>query len=304
MAGRLGNDKLAEKDVTIGTKMDVSCRFGIAKLAINGLMKNAGFSAKDITKLAVNGANARRQSEIASALGFGKEQIVGGPFGTVGDTGTALAPMLLVDAISKSKPGDKILLGNYSNGADALLFEVQSNVAVTPSLQDYINSKVTVKDYKRYLNWRGLVQMVTGRRRPPLPSIAVTCLWREREQNLALIGGKCKHCGTIQFPAQRICVKCHTPDQSEPIRLSDKGGKLATFTEDFATPNPNPPGVFSVVDFEGGGRMWAYLTDRGGKTLSIGMPVEMTFRKLFANEGVNNYYWKSMPVRFPKEETH
>jgi hypothetical protein len=39
------------------------------------------------------------------------------------------------------------------------------------------------------------------------------------------------------------------------------------------------------------------MTDRGGAKLGVGMEVEMTFRKLYYDRGVHNYFWKTRPVR-------
>jgi uncharacterized OB-fold protein len=55
--------------------------------------------------------------------------------------------------------------------------------------------------------------------------------------------------------------------------------------------------VIAVIDFEGGGRMESYVTDRVLEDIGIGTEVEMTFRRLFQREGVVNYFWKAMPVR-------
>ena len=76
---------------------------------------------------------------------------------------------------------------------------------------------------------------------------------------------------------------------------------MVTYTADYATPTPDPPLVLAVIDFEDGGRMWAYMTDKDEKEIQIGMPVEMTFRKLFTADGIHNYFWKCMPPRFLKE---
>ena len=43
--------------------------------------------------------------------------------------------------------------------------------------------------------------------------------------------------------------------------------------------------------------MMAMITDRDPDKVKIGMPVEMTFRKLYTAEGIHNYYWKCMPIR-------
>ena len=85
-------------------------------------------------------------------------------------------------------------------------------------------------------------------------------------------------------------------------RLSDKEADLNTFTEDYATPNQDPPLALGVVDFDGGGRTSLYITDKGDKKLAIGMRVEMTFRKLFTTEGIHNYTWKCEPLRFSEEK--
>jgi uncharacterized OB-fold protein len=52
-----------------------------------------------------------------------------------------------------------------------------------------------------------------------------------------------------------------------------------------------------VIDFDGGGRGIFDMTDRGGKDISVGMEVEMTFRKLFTDRGMHNYFWKTRPIR-------
>ena len=50
--------------------------------------------------------------------------------------------------------------------------------------------------------------------------------------------------------------------------------------------------------------MECFMTDHGMKELkitqehiTIGMDVEMTFRRLFEREEIINYFWKARPVR-------
>ena len=111
-------------------------------------------------------------------------------------------------------------------------------------------------------------------------------------------GAKCLNCGTVQYPPQRVCVKCRSEDKFEPVRLSDKRGKVFTFSMDHVSSIIDYPIVIPVVDFEGGGRMECYMTDRIPEEVKIGMEVEMTFRRLFEREGIVNYFWKAMPIRF------
>jgi uncharacterized OB-fold protein len=205
---------------------------------------------------------------------------------------------MLAASLEKAKPGDRIIAASYGNGADALLMEVIEPFKVTHGIESYLERKRMVTDYKVYLRWRQLVEMITGRRRPPTPTPSASAIWRERDQNIRLRGVKCRQCGTIQYPVQRICAKCHAKDDFESYRFSDKQGKLVTFTADYMTPTPDPPVVLSVVNVDGGGRLFVTMTDKDENELKIGMPLEFTFRKLFSMDGIHNYFWKSMPMRF------
>jgi uncharacterized OB-fold protein len=51
----------------------------------------------------------------------------------------------------------------------------------------------------------------------------------------------------------------------------------------------------AVVDFDGGGRYRCELTDVDPAAIAIGDRVEMTFRRLYEADGVNNYFWKARP---------
>jgi uncharacterized OB-fold protein len=86
--------------------------------------------------------------------------------------------------------------------------------------------------------------------------------------------------------------------------LSDKLGKVFTFSLDNVSSNIDSPAVIAVVDFDGGGRMECFMTDHMVKEvkisqdqMTIGMDVEMTFRRLFEREEIINYFWKARPLR-------
>ncbi|MDY7038670.1 MAG: Zn-ribbon domain-containing OB-fold protein, partial [Thermodesulfobacteriota bacterium] len=125
---------------------------------------------------------------------------------------------------------------------------------------------------------------------------SVPAMWRERDRIYRLQGVKCKACGTIQFPPQRVCTRCRTQDKFEAISLSDKKGTVFTYSMDFTSLVDNPS-VIPIIDFDGGGRGEFYMTDRVPDEVKVGMPVEMTFRKIFFDEGIYHYYWKAMPER-------
>ena len=274
--------------------------------AISGVLKKTGLKAEDFAKVVLYTPDARSSMRLAAGLGFDpKSQLQDPLFGVMGDTGSAYAIMMLVAALEESKPGDNILLANYGNGADAFVFKVTDKIKEMTSsrggMKRNLASKDVIDDYSRYLSYRSILPGTADIYPIPFGSTSAPAMFREVDKNFRFHGVKCDHCGTPQFPPQRVCAKCHTKDQFQPVRFSDKRGKVFTYSMDaFASPFDSPA-VIAVIDFDGGGRMESYMTDRTVKDVKIGMEVEMTFRKLFEREGIINYFWKSMPVRFSSE---
>ncbi len=165
-----------------------------------------------------------------------------------------------------------------------------------------MESKRVLRDYVSYLRWRRILEITPeGRPRPSLIPSA-SALWREQEKNLRFHGVKCQQCGTVQYPPQRVCVKCHAKDEFDKYTLRDKKAELFTYSADSSIPIPDSPYILAVVHFEGGGRIWLNMTDKNESELSIGMPLELTFRRVgnvegAPVEGIHNYFWKCMPVR-------
>jgi uncharacterized OB-fold protein len=83
----------------------------------------------------------------------------------------------------------------------------------------------------------------------------------------------------------------------EPYGFADRTAKIATYAIDRLAYSLNPPTVNVVIDFDGGGRFLCEMTDCEPDKVAIGEEVEMTFRRLFTADGVNNYFWKARPRR-------
>jgi len=131
--------------------------------------------------------------------------------------------------------------------------------------------------------------------------LSASAIYRERDAIYPLRGSKCQVCGTIEYPPQRVCAKCHTKDQFDSIRLSDQRAVIYTRVLDYAAPVPgyDSPAVDLLIDWHVGGRANFALTDKRQKPeeVPMGMEVEMTFRKLRAAGGIHHYWWKAMPLR-------
>ena len=268
---------------------------------VTRLMKQKNLTAKDFAKAIVNGSTSRRQRDICRTIGFDpKTQVQDGLFDTVGNTGAALTPMLLAYALEQAKPDQLFLVASYGDGCDAFVLRTTGLVGKAKSklsVKEQIASKRMVPDYKTYLEWRGLLTM-QRLSRPLAGPISVAALWRDQQYILPFHGVKCQVCGTVQYPPQRVCTKCHTKDKFDAVRLAGKRGTVFTYSLDYLSSGIEPPPVaITVFDFEGGGRALLMMTDRILSEVKIGMPVEMTFRKFFTHEGIHNYVWKTMPVR-------
>ena len=126
--------------------------------------------------------------------------------------------------------------------------------------------------------------------------MSATKHFRDRDSDLTLMGQRCRKCSQAQFPRQRVCFKCFAKDDFAPVRLSDKVGRVRSFTFDNFAGSPNPPLVAGIVDVEGA-RLYVQMTDVNAKEVKLDMPVELTFRKIHDAGGTPNYFWKSTPVR-------
>ena len=126
------------------------------------------------------------------------------------------------------------------------------------------------------------------------PGLSATILFRERDDDLSLLGQQCRACQAIQFPAQRVCESCFAKDDFEKVRLSDRVAKVVTYTFDFFFPTPNPPTVVTVVDVDGA-RIHLQVVEIAPEDMKIGQEVEFVFRRIHESGGRPNYYWKGIP---------
>ena len=279
--------------------------FKILPSAVSVFLKKQNLAAKDITKIIFYSPDRRRHSEMAKRLGFAPAQIQNPLFDKMGNTGTAFCLMLLVAALEEAQPGDTILVANYGNGVDCLLLKVTDNIGKTRDrrgIKRNLDLKLTIPDFQTYLGFRH--NPPEGSLYPPVRPSASAIL-RDRNIIFRLYGGKCSGCGSIQYPPQRVCVRCRAKDSMQPIRLSDRKAKVFTYTLDNLAQIPafDLPMVDTIIDFEGGGRGCFQMTDRDPRDVKIGLEVEMTFRKLHTSHEMNNYFWKCTPVRKIEKES-
>jgi hydroxymethylglutaryl-CoA synthase len=271
--------------------------------AVDALFKKYSLKPADFAKLVLYAPNGRQQADMAKKLGFDvKTQLVDSLFSIVGNTGAALAPMMLAAALEESKPGDKILVVSYGDGAQALVFQVTPDIANMKNhrtVKNYIASRTLLPTYENYVQFRKL--MVTEESRVfPSPS-SVPLFWRDKKSFYSFYGSRCKKCGLIQHPVQRICYTCQSKDEFEEVKLARKG-RIFTYAEDYLADVPVLPQISASVDLEDGARVFLRLTEAEAQNPAdppqkVGMPVEVAFRKLSDTSGFRSYYWKARPSR-------
>ena len=268
--------------------------------AISGFMEKEGVSVKDVAKLALYSPDARRHGQLARHLGFQPEQVQDPLFGRMGNTGAAFPLMLLAGALEVGSPDQLLLTVAYGDGSDVLGFRTTSKIGERGQglgVSGFLDSGQVLDSYETYAKWRNVWLTDSSSRRPDPQSPSVTALWRESDQNIKFHGGVCNQCGYVQYPPQRVCVECQSRDDSTPIRLSDKLGTVFTYSLDYLAGTVDTPLAIVVVDYEPGGRVLCMMTDREVGEVQIGMPVQMSFRKLRVVNGIHNYYWKAVPLR-------
>ncbi|HUT48012.1 MAG TPA: OB-fold domain-containing protein [Alphaproteobacteria bacterium] len=222
--------------------------------------------------------------------------------GAMGEAGTAHALVMLVDALQDARPGQTILVVGWGQGCDVLLFRATDALADLPprqGIKGYLARRREETNYNRYLAFRGLITQDKGIRAEADISTPPSALYRKREMITGFVGGRCRTCGTAQFPKSNVCVNpnCGEFHSQEPMPFADIPAKILSWTADNLTYSPDPPAHFGMVTFEEGGRLMADLTDVDVGGVSVGMPMRMVFRVKDRDErrGFTKYFWKAAP---------
>ena len=273
----------------------------IVPRALEAVLKAAGAKPESVTHFCMPCTLSRVVPAIAKRAGIA-ENAVRDTLGTVcGDTGAAHPLVLLVHALQDAKPGERILVASFGQGCDALLFEVTDAITQLPARSGVKGALARRKEeanYAKFLAFNDHVVLERGMRSETDKATPLSTLYRNRDMVTGLVGGKCRACGTMQFPSGRYCVnpKCNALDSQEPRPFSDVPASVMSYTADSLTYSPNPPHYYGMVQFEGGGRMMADFTDVDA--VEVGMPMRMMFRikETDPARGFVRYFWKAAPA--------
>jgi len=273
----------------------------VVKNAVSQTLQKCNLKPEDFSSVCSNFSNIKPATKLFSGLGFDpKKQLQSDLHQTIGDTGTAMAPMYFVHALEQSKPGQRILIANYGSGCDVICAKTTDSIEAIASqsaMARQLENKLSLDSYSKYLVWRELID-VQPQARPPVSERQPTpaAQFRETKGELTLSGTRCEACGTPQYPPHRVCMICKAKDQFSLYNFSNIRATVTTFSHDYMMETLDPPVTLTVVDFDGGGRIMCDMTDRDPEKVAVGMDVEMTFRKLYYVGGIYNYWWKCKPA--------
>jgi 3-hydroxy-3-methylglutaryl CoA synthase len=275
----------------------------IVPAAIKALFEKTGVSGGDIAHVILPCPFARMDQQLAKQVGIDPAHVRDNLAGVVGDSGAAHALLMLANALECAKPGDKILVAQFGQGCDALLFEVTPEIAELPKRSGVSGSLARRQEetnYLKYLAFNGLIELEKGMRAEVDRKTALTVLYRKNDMLMGLVGGKCNVCGTAQFPRSRICVNpnCKAVDSQEPYSFAEQEGTILSWSADFLTYSMSPPNHYGMITFADGGRFMSDITDVEQGQIDSGSKVRMAFRvKEFDDKrGFRRYFWKAVPA--------
>ena len=273
-----------------------------APAAIDGLLKETGVSAKEITHLVLPGPLAVAR-KVAADCGIDAGRCVDNLEATCGHTGAGHALLMLAGVLERAKANEYILVIGFGQGVDAILLKTTSAVTnwrPARGLARAIADKRMEPSYTRFLSHCGVLQMDFGMRAERDNRTAQTVAWRRHEEILTLTAGRCTYCGTVQYPKAKVCVApdCRKSGAQTPVSLADIPGQIKTFTEDWLAYCPRPPLIYGNVSFEGGGNVFIELADFEPGEAIVGMGVRCLFRlkDVDRTRGFRRYFWKAAPL--------
>lgn len=271
---------------------------------VDGLLSKCNLAITDISKMIYPPISVKDHKALAKQLGIDYNNVQPPLMENVGNTGAAHPLLMMAAALDEAKPGDKIVVVGMGSGSDALLFEVTKEIEKLEKrnkLKKNLEYRAELETYTQYLSFKGMIEKEIGIRGEEVSPTSQSLLWRERNAVIKLVGSKCKACNTPQFPRESVCInpECGAVEQMEDYSFSDKIAKLFTYTADHLTFTENPPGLYGIVDFEGGGRYWFDIADCRLEDIKVGQPVQMTFRRRYLDKtrSLSGYFWKVMPLK-------
>ena len=271
---------------------------------VRALLGKLGMSADDVHHLVIPVAMPGVAAAAGAAVGIPGDRVTDNLSGVCGDVGSAYSLLLLISALERAQPGERILVTAFGQGCEALLFEATGELAAARAhlhgTGAALSRRLVEANYLRHLVAAGQLAVDTGLRGAAQGATPLSVAYRERRALLGFTGGRCPACGTLQFPRAERCVNpgCHAGGPQDAVSFAERTARILTWTADRLAYTPRPPLRYGMVEFDGGGRVLMEFADVGEQPLDAGMPLRMVFRlrRPAPKLGYRSYFWKAAPL--------
>ena len=275
----------------------------IVPRALAALFEASGVEPGAIAHFCLPCTLPRVAGAVAKRAGIAEGAVRDNLASVCGDSGAAHSLLMLVHALQDAKPGDTILVASFGEGCDALLFQVTDAIEKFPARRGVNGSLARRKEettYGKLLAFNDCVDLERGMRAEVDKGTPLSVLYRNRGMITGLIGGRCRACGTVQYPRGRYCVnpRCNALDSQDDQPFAELAAAVMSYTADALTYSPDPPAYYGMIEFREGGRMMIDFTDVDEGKLDVGTPMWMMFRikDTDAVRGFVRYFWKAAPA--------
>lgn len=282
----------------VKVERDYGYQANIVKV-LKGVVEKFELTPETIKRAAYFCFEPRSYGRVAKALKLEPKQLADNLFLDHGNSGTALAFQILIGAFEQKpslKPDDNVLFANSGDGADAFYLQATENlrsvVKAHTKLGKKLGNRMQLDKYTDFLKYRYLLKT----KEPFTRKSSNVTIWRDAKSINQMWGFKCNKCGVIQYPLLlNSCIECGSQEIT-PMKLK-RNGIIYTYSLDhlisggyYETPVPR-----CIIDLEGGGRLMLDMTDCDPQEVYVGMPIDLTFRKIHEGGGFMNYSWKCVP---------
>ncbi|WP_342806294.1 3-oxoacyl-[acyl-carrier-protein] synthase III C-terminal domain-containing protein [Alteromonas sp. M12] len=280
---------------------------GISKIVpktVASALTKAGVDAGDVDHFIFPTVFKKLDAKIAQICGIKNDAVVDNLAAEVGDTGAAHGLLMLSRTLEKANSGDIIVITQFGQGADALVFKVTDKInSFKPQrgFSGWLSRGVEESSYTRFLAYNDQIELEKGMRGEQDKKTALSTLYRHKNMITGFIAGRCKETGLVFFPPTRISYDTENPlqDTQVPYKLADITASVASWSADYLSFSMSPPNQYGMVDFDGGGRLLMEFTDVAKGDVENNKKMEMVFRikDIDRQRGFKRYFWKATPVK-------
>jgi len=163
--------------------------------ALRGLLAKLDGGAAGVARACLYAPDERSLAGVARACGLRREQLQDPLFGRLGNAGCAFAPLLLAAALEAARPGERIVVGAYGDGAEALALRTTAQIEKLGPRRGvawHLARRRPVRSYDRFLRARDLE--ARGYEPARDAGLSATLHFRERHEDGSVTGQRRRAC--------------------------------------------------------------------------------------------------------------